>query len=202
MKSHCSKAIPILSRWLAPTMSRANPSCWRCSKDVRSRRWSTSSRPSPSGCKTTVKEVCTDLYDGFIHAVEEGLPQAPIVADRFQVAKLYRAAVDPLRKIEMKALKQVFTKEQYAGLKGVLWALRKRSEKLAPEEHALLDRLFEASPVLRKAYTLREKLTRIFDKKHSKKSGRRAIRRWVAQVRDSGLECFDTFLSTLERKFH
>ena len=154
----------------------------------------------PKRVQDPIKEVCTDLYDGFIHAVEEGLPQAPIVADRFQVAKLYRAAVDPLRKIEMKALKQVFTKEQYAGLKGVLWALRKRSENLAPEEHALLDRLFEASPVLRKAYTLREKLTRIFDKNHSKKSGHRAIRRWLAQVRDSGLECFDTFLSTLEKR--
>src|ERR671915_1764649 len=154
----------------------------------------------PKRLQDTVKEVCTDLYDGFIHAVEEVLPQAPIVADRFQVAKLYRAAVDPLRKIEMKALKQVFTKEQYAGLKGVLWALRKRSENLAPEEHALLDRLFEASSVLRKAYTLREKLTRIFDKNHSKKPGRRAIRRWLAQVRDSGLECFDTFLSTLEKR--
>ena len=154
----------------------------------------------PKRLQDTIKEVCTDLYDGFIHAVEEVLPQAQIVADRFHVAKLYRAAVDQLRKIEMKALKQVFTKEQYAGLKGVLWALRKRSENLAPEEHALLDRLFEASPVLRKAYTLREKLTRIFDKKQSKKSGRRAIRRWLAQVRDSGLECFDTFLSTLEKR--
>jgi transposase len=148
----------------------------------------------------TITEGCTDLYEGFINAVEEVLPQAQIVADRFHVAKLYRAAVDQLRKIEMKALKQVFTKEQYAGLKGVLWALRKRREYLTPEEHALLERLFEASPVLRKAYTLREKLTRIFDKKHSKNSGRRAIRRWMAQVRDSSLECFDTFLSTLEKR--
>jgi transposase len=154
----------------------------------------------PKGLQDTITEVCTDLYEGFINAVEEVLPQAKIVADRFHVAKLYRAAVDQLRKIEMKALKQVFTKEQYAGLKGVLWALRKRREYLTPEEHALLERLFEASPVLRKAYTLREKLTRIFDKKHSKNSGRRAIRRWMAQVKDSDLECFDTFLSTLEKR--
>ena len=154
----------------------------------------------PKRLQDTITEVCTDLYEGFINAVEEVLPQAQIVADRFHVAKLYRAAVDQLRKIEMKALKQVFTKEQYAGLKGVLWALRKRREYLTPEEQALLERLFEASPVLRKAYTLREKLTRIFDKKHSKNSGRRAIRRWMAQVRDSSLECFDTFLSTLEKR--
>lgn len=154
----------------------------------------------PKRLQDTVKEVCTDLYDGFIHAVEEVLPQATIVADRFHMAKLYRAAVDKLRKIEMKELKQVLTKEEYAELKGVLWALRKRREHLAPEEQALLDRLFDASPLLRKAYNLREKLTRIFDKRHSKKSGRRAIRRWMAAVRESGLDCFDKFLTTLENR--
>jgi transposase len=154
----------------------------------------------PKGLQETIKEVCTDLYDGFINAVEEVLPQATIVADRFHIAKLYRAAVDALRKIEMKELKAILTKEEYARLKGVLWALRKRHENLEPEEQALLDRLFEASPSLRKAYTLREKLTRLFDKKHSKKSGRRAIRRWMAAVRESGLNCFDNFLTTLENR--
>jgi transposase len=154
----------------------------------------------PTRLQDTIKEVCTDLYDGFIHAAEEVLPQAQIVADRFHVAKLYRAAVDELRKTELKALKGVLTKEEYAGLKGVLWALRKRREHLEPEEQALLDRLFEASPLLRKAYTLREKLTRLFDKERSKKSGRRAIRRWMAAVRESGLDCFDKFLATLENR--
>lgn len=154
----------------------------------------------PKRLQDMIKEVCTDLYDGFIHAVEEVLPQAKIVADRFHVTKLYRAAVDALRKTELKALKGALTKEQYAGLKGVLWALRKRSENLAPEEHALLDRLFKVSPLLCKAYNLREKLTRIFDKEQSKKSGRRAIRRWMAAVRKSGLDCFDQFLTTLENR--
>jgi transposase len=154
----------------------------------------------PKRLQDTIKEVCTDLYEGFIHAVEEVLPQAKIVADRFHIAKLYRAAVDALRKTELKALKGVLTKEEYAGLKGVLWAWRKRREHLEPEEHVLLDRLFEASPLLRKAYTLREKLTRLFDKDHSKKSGRRAIRRWMAAVRESGLDCFDKFLTTLENR--
>jgi transposase len=154
----------------------------------------------PQRLRETIKEVCTDLYDGFINAAEEMLPQAKIVADRFHVTKLYRAAVDALRKTELKALKGALTKEQYAGLKGVLWALRERRENLEPEEQALLDRLFDASPLLRKAYTLREKLTRIFDKEHSKKSGRRAIRRWMAAVRNSGLDCFDQFLTTLENR--
>jgi transposase len=154
----------------------------------------------PKRLQETIKEVCTDLYEGFINAVEEVRPQAKSVADRFHIAKLYRAAVDALRKTELKALKGVLTKEEYARLTGVLGALRKRHENLEPDEQALLDRLFEASPLLRKAYNLREKLTRIFNKKHSKKSGPRAIRRWMTQVKDSGLECFDPFLSTLEKR--
>jgi len=154
----------------------------------------------PKRLQETIKEVCPDLYEGFINAVEEGLPPAKIVADRFHIAKLYRAAVDAWRKIEMKELKAILTKEEYARLKGVLGALQKRHENLEPEEQALLDGLFEASPSLPKAYNLREKLTRLFDKKHSKKSGRRAIRRWMAAVRESGLNCFDNFLTPLENR--
>ncbi|MGH9851389.1 MAG: ISL3 family transposase [Blastocatellia bacterium] len=154
----------------------------------------------PEELQQTIKEVCTDLYEGFISAVEEILPEAKIVADRFHIAKLYRAAVDTVRKIELKELKQLLKKEEYAGLKGVLWMLRKKSQDLEPEEKEILDLLFDASPLLRKAYQLREKLTRIFDKDHTKESGRRAIRRWMAQVRESGLDCFDKFLATLEER--
>jgi hypothetical protein len=53
--------------------------------------------------------------------------------------------------------------------------------------------------LLRKACCLREKLTRIFDnEKHTVESSRRAFRRWMAAVRESGLTCFDKFLATLE----
>lgn len=155
----------------------------------------------PKRLRKGIEEVCSDLYEGFINAVEEVLPNAKVVADRFHVAKLYRAAVDELRKIEMKELKQILEKEEYDGLKGVLWALRKKSEDLEPEERETLDLVFECSPLLRKAYSLREKLTRIFDnEKHTKESGRRAIRRWMAEVRDSRLNCFDKFLATLEER--
>lgn len=56
----------------------------------------------PEDLRATVEEVCTDLYEGFINAAEEVLPQAKVVGDRFHVAKLYRAALDDLRKKEMK----------------------------------------------------------------------------------------------------
>ena len=154
----------------------------------------------PARLQGTIKEVCSDLYQGFINAVEEVLPQAKVVADRFHVAKLYRSAVDELRKVELKELKEVLKKEEFAGLKGVLWMLRKNSENQEPEEQEILDLLFEASPLLRKAYQLREKLKRIFDKDHTKESGRKALHLWMVEVRKSGLDCFNKFPGTLEKQ--
>lgn len=72
----------------------------------------------PDHLRATVEEVCTDLYDGFISAAQEVLPQARVVADRFHVAKLYRAALDDLRKSEMKELRAVLSKGEFGSLKG------------------------------------------------------------------------------------
>jgi transposase len=152
----------------------------------------------PENLRATVEEVCTDLYDGFINAAREVLPHAKVVGDRFHVAKMYRAALDDLRKKEMKELKNILDKEEYAGLKGVLWALRKKTQDLEPEEHEVLELLFKCSRDLRKAYALREKLTQIFETKQSPEAAQAAIREWMAAVKRSGLDCFDKFIATLE----
>jgi len=125
------------------------------------------------------------------------LPQARVVADRFHVAKLYRSALDELRKREMKELKSILKKEEYAGLKGVLWALRRKQGDLTEEEKYVLELLFECSPALRKAYNLREKLTAIFDTKQGPEAARLAIEGWIEKVKESGLDCFDKFIGTL-----
>jgi transposase len=151
----------------------------------------------PEPLRATVEEVCTDLYEGFINAARESLPKAKVVGDRFHVAKLYRAALDDLRKEEMGELKHILDQQEYAGLKGVLWALRKRSENLEPDERIALDLLFKCSRELRRAYALREKLTGIFDTKQSPEAARQAIRAWITSVRRSGLDCFDKFIATL-----
>lgn len=154
----------------------------------------------PDRLRATVEEVCTDLYDGFINAAREVLPQARVVGDRFHVAKLYRAALDDLRKTEMKQLRAVLSKKEFAGLKGVLWALRRKSEDLTESEQKVLDLLFECSPTLRKAYALREKLTKIFDTKQTKEAAQASLLKWIAEVEKSGLDCFDKFIATLKER--
>jgi hypothetical protein len=60
------------------------------------------------------------------------------VIDRFHVAEQYRDAADSLRKQELKRLKLELPHAEYQQLKGSLWAFRKNSTDLTPEEQARL----------------------------------------------------------------
>jgi transposase len=154
----------------------------------------------PERLKTTVKRVCTDMYDGYIHAAREVLPRARVVIDRFHVAKAYRACADTLRKQELKRLKAELPAAEYATLKGTLWLFRKPWANLSPEEREQLDRLFAHAPALKAAYTLREVLTLIFEQPLSKARARDYLEAWASLVKDSGLTCFDRFLTTLDER--
>jgi transposase len=152
----------------------------------------------PERLRATVREVCIDMYEGYASAVKKALPQARIVADRFHVAKNYRDCADQLRIEAQRDLKADLNKEEYEALKGTMWLFRRDPEELDKEERERLALLFECAPDLKRAYDLREKLTGIFETDHSKESGTAAIKRWMKSVSDSGLRCFDSFLTTLE----
>jgi len=155
-------------------------------------------RTIPQRLQASVREVCTDMYEGYTSAVKQVMPQAQIVVDRFHVAKAYRDGVDKLRKEVQRELKDCLTKEEYAGLKGTIWLFRRAPQDLTKAERARLALLFECAPDLKQAYDLREQLTAIFETDHNKASATTAIKRWVKRVTASGLSCFDSFLVTLE----
>jgi transposase len=66
----------------------------------------------PKAVQRAIRTVCTDLYEGFINAVKEGLGTVQVVAARYHVAKVYRACADHLRKHELRRLKQELPKER------------------------------------------------------------------------------------------
>jgi transposase len=156
----------------------------------------------PARLHKTMKSVCTDMWDAYIYAVRE-FEQAHvevnvnIVIDRFHVAKAYHDAVDTLRKKEVRRLKKELPEADYASIKGAMWACRKAPEDLTLEERAKLEKLFEYAPDLKLAYTLREELTAIFERRISKDQGRQLLEAWQCKVRESGLSCFNRFLNTL-----
>jgi len=152
----------------------------------------------PPAIRERIRTVCTDIWEGYITAAQEVLPDATIVIDRFHVARHYRDAVDELRKQELRRLKQELPKEAHSDLKHTLWPFRKRPADLDEDEQARLSGLLAHSPLLQQAYTLREQLSTIFDSARSKKDGLRRIGLWRHRVEKSGLRCFDAFLSLLD----
>lgn len=152
----------------------------------------------PRHLKATIKTVCTDMHIGYVNAVQAQLPQARIVADRFHVAKAYRDGADAVRKQAMKQLKQELPKAEYAALKGVMWAFRKRPQDLEHDEKTLLNRLFVYAPAVEQAYSLREQLTDIFEQQQTKVGAKMAIQAWSKRVRQREIKAFEPFLTTLD----
>ena len=154
----------------------------------------------PERLKATITRVCTDRYDGFINAARAVLPRARVVIDRCPVAKTYRAGADPLRKQALKRLQAALSKDEYAARKGTLWLFRTPWADVSPEAREKLDRLFAHAPALNAAPRLREVLTLIFDAPLSKARASAYLEAWVGLVKDRGLTCFDSFLTTLESR--
>jgi transposase len=152
----------------------------------------------PAPLRRQIRTVCTDMWEGYITAVQEVLPQATIVIDRFHIAQHYRDDADSLRKQELKRLRTELPKDDVKRLKKTLWPFRKRPRELEPDEQERLACLFAHSAHLKQAYDLREQLTTIFDTARSKAEGIRRIKAWRRKVEASVLTCFAPFLKLLD----
>jgi transposase len=143
------------------------------------------------------------MWEGYLTAVEEYITahddvSARLVVDRFHVAKQYRDDFDTLRKQELTRLKQELPAETYdQDCKRTLWLLRKNHADLEDEERPRLRRLFQHSPALHQAYTLREELTAIFNQAQTPQEGERRLTHWVRKVAQRNLSCFKRFINTL-----
>ncbi|NCC33617.1 MAG: ISL3 family transposase [Chloroflexia bacterium] len=152
----------------------------------------------PTPIRQRIRTVCTDMWEAYVRAVEEVLPHAAIVIDRFHMAMHAAEAVDTLRKQELKRLRKTLSHEQADTLKHTMWLLRKRGDTLTEEERDRRDHLLSYSLALEDAYQLREELTRIFDRTRSKAAGLRRLKRWRRKVIARGVTCFNSFLKLLD----
>jgi len=154
-------------------------------------------RSIPYRLRRTVTDVCSDMYEGYLTAIEEIFGADISVIDRFHVAQQYYDAADSLRKAEMARLKRARKKREYDLLKGVMWYFRRRPTDITPEEQEVLECLFSAAPQLRQAYVFRESLTTIFETLYTKTEAIEHLQQWITIVEESGLTCFDGFLKLM-----
>jgi transposase len=156
-------------------------------------------RSIPAALRCTIERACTDMYEGFVRAIEEEVPWAEVVIDRFHVARAYRDCADTVRKKELQRLKSTLPPAEYSEIEGAMWPFRKQPAALAPQEWELLERVFTLSPKLEEAYNLREDLTELFERDYTKAGAKCAMRAWYKRVHASGLAEFESFLGTIDR---
>jgi transposase len=157
----------------------------------------------PVRLRPTMQKLCTDMWDGYVNAVEEFAAahadvSLEIIVDRFHVAKNYRDCVDKVRKKECRRLKAELPEAEYEEIQGLMWVVRKNNCDLTNVERKKLNLLFAYSPELKLAYSFREELTSIFELNLTVEDGKNRLIKWRDKVHRSNLSSFDKFLVTLE----
>lgn len=112
----------------------------------------------PKDVKQRISEVCIDMHQGYLKAIEMELPQAKVVVDKFHVIKELQRQMDEIRRIL-----------QPQGEKGQRrinrFLLLKNKEDLSKDEMFLLRSVFaeyKSFPSLYRCWWVKEKMREIY----------------------------------------
>lgn len=105
-------------------------------------------------------EVATiDMWSGYKYAVNELVPNAFVVIDKFHVVKYANQALDQIRI----AIKKGLSKQEQHMLTRDRYVLLKNKENLKPQDIQKRDAWFRHFPMLAKAYWLKEDMRDIYN---------------------------------------
>ena len=140
-----------------------------------------------------IEEVSIDLWKGYKSLVEEIIPKAQVVADRFHVMAQINEELDSQRKKEKreveKEIKQAKNEEDksksekiLAAIAGSKYALLKNEKDLNQEQKDKLVELKAGSPHLKIMHELKEEFRIIFDKPQNWGEGLLALGSWLSKA--------------------
>ena len=142
-----------------------------------------------------IESVTIDMSQAYISAVEDRVPKARLVFDRFHVQRLIQNALDETRRDEVRAAKARDKK----ALKGTRWALQKNPWNLNDREVQTLDEIERENWQLYRAYLLKESFAAILDGRQINVA-RRKLEQWIADAQASDLPHFVRAAGTIARR--
>lgn len=146
-----------------------------------------------------IEEVSIDLWVPYKRIVEELMPNAQVVADRFHVMKQVNEELDYRRKKDKKLAEKLKNKAErerkISGIKESKYPLLKKKENLNETEKSKLSSLEKIMPGLMEMYHLKEKFRDIFE---SKITGDEAFWRLVEWT-ESSYQYFPKSCQTIKR---
>lgn len=142
-----------------------------------------------------VKAVAIDMSPAYLKAVEEHLPDADVVFDRFHIVKLLNDKLSQLRRGLYRQAKEDLQKEV---LKGTRWLLLKHPENLdeSRDEKKRLEEALQLNESLSVAYYLKEDLRQLWEQPH-RTAARNFVTSWYMRAMESGIAALQQFARTL-----
>lgn len=147
----------------------------------------------PDRC-AMIETVTIDMSQAFIRAVQDKVPHAKMIFDRFHVQRLVQSALDETRRDEVR---EASVKEKKT-LKNTRWSLLKSPWNLTDSDVQTLEELEEANKTIFRGHCLKESFAAILDRRQINVA-RRSLRRWIADAKRSGLVHFARVARTVEK---
>jgi len=131
-------------------------------------------RACPPQIKEKIQEVCGDMKWMYANLVEEEIPQAKMVVDKFHLISDANSRIDEARRIEQEAVKKEIKRKIFL----------KNKEDLRKREKEQLEEYFQRYPSLKEFYWVKEKLREMYRAKN-RKEGEKILDMVIAAMRVS-----------------
>ena len=142
-----------------------------------------------------IEAVAMDMWDPFIKAVTDKLPQAKIVFDLFHVVANFSRVIDKVRNSEYRKA----SKEDKAVFKGAKYLLLKNRSNIRRQSHRRqLKELLALNQVISTVMILKEKLKYIWTYRSKTWAGK-ALNQWCELAKSLQNRSVNTFVRMLQR---
>jgi transposase len=142
-----------------------------------------------------IRAVCLDMLPGFDRVVEECVPDALIVFDKFHIAQQLMAAVDTVRKEEARSLREegidVLKKTRY------IWV--KNPENLTDKQKLRLSEISKLNLKVNRAYLLKEGFRHFWDYAY-RRNAEKYLDDWLWMATHSRLEPLRDFAWMIRKR--
>lgn len=135
-----------------------------------------------------IEEVSIDLWTGYKSVVEELMPNAEVVADRFHVMKKINEELDEERKKERREINKIKNKSKkelkIKAITNSKYVLLKNKEDLTETEEIKLKEIENNFPKLKRMYGEKERIRKIYEMAKNWEEGLEEIGKWLNKARD------------------
>lgn len=142
--------------------------------------------------RRSIQLVSLDMSAAYIAKLRERLPHATLVFDPFHIVKLANAAVDEVRRSQVRSVRG---QPDARAIKKTRWILLKAPENLRPKERERLSVLGSVNRPLYRAYLLKEALRDVYSA--SSRQAPHRLDAWLAWASRSRLQPFVKLARTI-----